>query len=229
MSVTGNLVLGEKLSVSLAGGGSGSVVSNDGAINCASPGGSYSSLYLPGANVSLTAVASGTSAFGAWSSGCTGTNPHACGEAMNSVQSDSATFNPPPGDFSLIPASASISIQKEAQVADVLTITAPATLAAFAFPRNHGNNTARRNWCVFGEFQEVARGIPAARRWRHALVRCTRRMRHFGAGAPELHGDGQRNVRILTELEDGDAQRSMKKSGNFQERGQETLIRSSPE
>ena len=123
MTVTANFVLGEKLSVSLAGGGSGSVVSNDGAINCASPGSSCSSLYLPGANVSLTAVAAGTSVFAAWSGACTGTNANACSVTMNSVQSVTATFNPPPGDFSLVPAFASVTTQTGAQVTDVLTLT----------------------------------------------------------------------------------------------------------
>ena len=123
MTVTANFVLGEKLSVAFAGGGSGSVVSKDGAINCANAGGTCSSLYLPGTAVSLTAAAAGSSVFGAWSGACTGTDPNTCSVTMNSVQSVTATFNPPPGDFSLIPASASITTQTGAQVADVLTLT----------------------------------------------------------------------------------------------------------
>src|ERR1700730_8139900 len=97
-SVTVNFVLGVKLSVSLAGSGSGSVASKDSTINCASSGANCFSLYLPGTSVSLTAVPTGTSVFGGWSGGCTGMDPNVCGVTMNSVQSVTATFNPP-SDF----------------------------------------------------------------------------------------------------------------------------------
>ena len=69
---------------------------------------------------------------------------------------------------------------------------------------------------MLGGFQEETRTFAVARRRRHALFRRTRRLRrpkqHYGADAPELLGDGQRNVWIVTALDDGDAHRSIKKS-----------------
>lgn len=122
-TVTANFVLGEKLSIVLAGSGSGSVTSKDGAINCANVGGTCSSLYVPATAVSLTAAAAGASVFGAWSGACTGTDPNTCSVTMNSVQTVTATFNPPPPDFTLAPATASFTTQTGAQVNDVLTLT----------------------------------------------------------------------------------------------------------
>jgi uncharacterized repeat protein (TIGR01451 family) len=185
-SLTANFVLGENLSVAFAGTGSGSITSKDGAINCANSAGNCSASYLPGTSVSLTAAPAGTSVFAGWSGACSGTDPNVCSVTMNSVQSVTATFNPPP-DFALAPATTTFTTQTGAQVTDVLTltgqngfagavtltcavtgpaplptckvsqspvmlgsspgsstltITAPATLAAFALPRNDGNNTA---------------------------------------------------------------------------------------
>jgi uncharacterized repeat protein (TIGR01451 family) len=121
-SVMANFALGEKLSVALAGSGSGTVTSNDGAINCAGSSGTCSSLYLPGTSVSLTAAPAGTSVFGGWSGACTGMDPKACSITLNSNQSVTATFNPPP-DFSLTAQPSSISTQKGMQVTDTLTLT----------------------------------------------------------------------------------------------------------
>lgn len=123
MTVTANFVLGEKLSVALAGSGSGSVTSKDGGINCANSGGNCSSLYVPGTPVSLTAAPAGSSVFGGWSGGCTGTDPTVCGVTMNSVQTVTATFNPPPPDFTLAPASTTFTTQTGVQVTDALTLT----------------------------------------------------------------------------------------------------------
>ena len=181
-----NFVLGENLSVAFAGTGSGSITSKDGAINCANSAGNCSASYLPGTSVSLTAAPAGTSVFAGWSGACSGTDPNVCSVTMNSVQSVTATFNPPP-DFILAPATTTFTTQAGAQVTDVLTltgqngfagavtltcavtgpaplptckvslspvmlssspgsstltITAPATLAAFALPRNEGNHAA---------------------------------------------------------------------------------------
>ncbi len=121
-SVTANFVLGMRLTVSLAGSGSGSVTSNDGAINCASSGGTCSSLYLPGTSVSLTAAPAGTSVFGGWSDACTGTDPRVCSITLNSSQSVTAAFNPPP-DFTLTSQLLGISTQTGMQVTDTLTLT----------------------------------------------------------------------------------------------------------
>jgi uncharacterized repeat protein (TIGR01451 family) len=123
MTVSANFVLGEKLSVALAGTGSGSVTSKDGGINCANAGGNCSSLYAPGTAVSLTAAPAAPSVFGGWSGACTGTDPNVCSVTMNSVQSVTATFNPPPPDFTLSPASTSFTVQTGAQVSDALTLT----------------------------------------------------------------------------------------------------------
>jgi uncharacterized repeat protein (TIGR01451 family) len=122
-TVAANFVLGEKLSVALAGTGSGSVTSKDGAINCASSGGNCSSLYAPGTTVSLTAAPAAPSVFGGWSGACTGADPNVCSVTMNSVQSVTAMFNPPPPDFTLTPASTTFTTQTGAQVTDALTLT----------------------------------------------------------------------------------------------------------
>jgi uncharacterized repeat protein (TIGR01451 family) len=121
-SVTANFVLGIQLNVSLAGSGTGTVTSNDGVINCASSSGTCSSLYLPGTSVSLTAAPAGTSVFGGWSGACTGTDPKVCSITLNSNQSVTATFNPPP-DFILTAQPSSISTQTGMQVTDTLTLT----------------------------------------------------------------------------------------------------------
>jgi len=123
MTVTANFVLGVKLSVALAGSGNGSVTSKDGAINCANSSGNCSSLYAPGTSVSLTAAPAAPSVFGGWSGACSGSDPNVCSVTMNSVQSVTATFNPPPPDFTLTPASATFTTQTGAQVSDALTLT----------------------------------------------------------------------------------------------------------
>jgi uncharacterized repeat protein (TIGR01451 family) len=121
-AVTANFLLGVKLSVDLAGGGSGSVTSKDNAISCSNSGGNCSSFYLPGTPVSLTATPAGTAVFGGWSGACTGTDPNVCSVTMNSVQSVTATFNPPT-DFTLAPAVTAFTTQTGAHVTDALTLT----------------------------------------------------------------------------------------------------------
>jgi uncharacterized repeat protein (TIGR01451 family) len=123
MTVTANFVLGVKLSVAVAGSGSGSVTSKDGAINCANSSGNCSSLYAPGTSVSLTATPAAPSVFGGWSGACTGTDPNVCSVTMNSAQAVTAAFNPPPPDFTLALASTIFTVQEGAQVTDALTLT----------------------------------------------------------------------------------------------------------
>jgi uncharacterized repeat protein (TIGR01451 family) len=123
MTVTTNFVLGEKLSVVLAGSGTGSVTSEDGGINCANSGRNCSSLYPPGTPVSLTATLVAPSVFGGWSGACSGSDPNTCAVVMNSVQSVTATFNSPPPDFTLTPASTTLTVQAGAQITDALTLT----------------------------------------------------------------------------------------------------------
>jgi uncharacterized repeat protein (TIGR01451 family) len=123
MTITANFVLGKKLSVALAGSGNGSVTSRDGGINCANAGGNCSSLYVPGASVSLTAApAETTSVFGGWSGACTGTDQNVCSVTMNAAQAVTATFNPPPPDFTMAPASTIFTVQKGARVTDALML-----------------------------------------------------------------------------------------------------------
>jgi uncharacterized repeat protein (TIGR01451 family) len=120
--VTAKFVLGEKLSVALAGSGIGSVTSKDNAISCANSGGNCSSLYSPGASISLTAAPTGTSVFGGWSGACTGTDPNVCSITMNSIQAVTATFNARP-DFTLTAAFTTFTTQTGASVTDALTLT----------------------------------------------------------------------------------------------------------
>jgi len=120
-TLTANFVLGEQLSVALAGSGSGTVSSADSAISCVSSGGTCAALYLPGAAISLTAVPASGSVFASWSGACTGTNPNVCTVSMNSAESVTATFTPPP-DFSLAPAATSLTTPTGTQVTDVLTL-----------------------------------------------------------------------------------------------------------
>jgi uncharacterized repeat protein (TIGR01451 family) len=122
MTVTANFAVGEQLSVKLAGNGSGSVPSKDGAINCSSSGANCSSLYAQGTAVSLTATPATGSIFSAWSGACTGTDPNTCTIVMNSAESVTATFNLAP-DFSLAAASASVTLKTGAQATDALTLT----------------------------------------------------------------------------------------------------------
>jgi len=119
-AATANFILGMTLSVTLAGTGTGSVTSNTGGINCAAV---CSAAYLPGTVVSLTAVPAGTSVFGSWSGGCTGTDPKVCNVTMNSNQAVTATFNPPP-DFTVAPSSSSLTVTRGGQGSVVLTFPA---------------------------------------------------------------------------------------------------------
>lgn len=120
-NVGASFVAGVTLSVTIAGGGSGSVTDPGGnTINCTNTGGLCSDLYFPGTSVSLTAVASGGSKFGGWSGACSGSDPNSCNVALNTNQTVTATFTPPP-DFSLSPAAASLTVNRGGQVSDVLT------------------------------------------------------------------------------------------------------------
>jgi uncharacterized repeat protein (TIGR01451 family) len=120
-SVSANFLLGMTLTVTLAGTGAGSVTSNSGGINCAA--GPCSATYLPGTVVALTAVPAGTSTFGNWSGGCTGTDPKTCNVTMNVNQAVTATFNPPP-DFTVAPSSSSLSVTRGGQGSVVLNFPA---------------------------------------------------------------------------------------------------------
>jgi DNA-binding beta-propeller fold protein YncE len=104
------------LSVLLTGSGSGTVSSNPAGINC---GTSCSASFATGTAVNLNASAASGS-LSELSGACTGTN--ACSVTMNEDNSVTATFSTSPPDFSLQPASASLSVQPGGQVADVITV-----------------------------------------------------------------------------------------------------------
>ena len=98
-TATFDVIVGQPLSVVLAsiGGGTGTVTSDVGAINCATPApgtGTCSDIY-PGSTVTLTATPGGTSTFSGWSGGgCSGTGT--CVVTVAAATSVTATFNGPP-------------------------------------------------------------------------------------------------------------------------------------
>lgn len=106
------------LSVVLAGSGSGTVTSNPAGISC---GTDCSATFATGTAVDLTASSASGSTFSGWGANCTGTT--ACNLTMTSDEFITATFNSsPPPDFSVRPASVSLTTQRGGQVTDVLTI-----------------------------------------------------------------------------------------------------------
>jgi uncharacterized repeat protein (TIGR01451 family) len=107
------------LTVAKAGNGSGTIQSGS-SIDC---GTTCSATFLSGNTVALLAVPSSTSVFAGWSGGCTGTDPNVCRVTMNSNQSVTAQFVPAP-DFTLNPASSSLTMKRGGQVSDVLTFPA---------------------------------------------------------------------------------------------------------
>jgi thermitase len=88
-----------RLSVSLAGSGSGTVTSNGAGINC---GSSCSSIYDSGTSVTLTATRATDSTFSGWSGVCSNSGL-TCTVVMNSDENITATFqksSSPPGNNS---------------------------------------------------------------------------------------------------------------------------------
>ena len=93
-AVTATFVLVVRpLTVTLAGTGTGTVVSNPLGISCTNTGGvsDCSELYDHGTSVRLTATSGPHSTFAGWSGGCSGTGP--CDVSMIQAQSVTATFN----------------------------------------------------------------------------------------------------------------------------------------
>jgi phospholipase C len=78
------------LTASLAGTGTGTISSSPAGINC---GATCSASYASGTQVTLTETAGVSSAFTAWSGGCSG-NGATCALAMNANQHVTATFGP---------------------------------------------------------------------------------------------------------------------------------------
>jgi uncharacterized repeat protein (TIGR01451 family) len=107
------------LTVTDAGKGSGTVVSNPGSINC---GGACSGNFAQGTSVALSANAATGSVFSGWSGACTGSDQSNCSVTMNSGESVTATFALAP-DFTLAPASSTLTLKTGAQTTDALTLT----------------------------------------------------------------------------------------------------------
>jgi YVTN family beta-propeller protein len=105
------------LSVVLEGSGSGTVTSNPMGINC---GTSCNSSFATGTAVILDASPSSGSTFSGWSTNCSGTG--ACNVTMTSDEFVTATLSAIPPDFSMQPASASLTAQRGTQMTDVITI-----------------------------------------------------------------------------------------------------------
>jgi len=106
------------LSVISAGNGSGTVSSNPTGVNCPT---SCSAIFPTGSSVTLTASSDSGYVFSGWSGPCSGTS--ACAITMNGAEFVTATFNtPPPPDFSLTPASTTVTVQSGGQGSDVMSI-----------------------------------------------------------------------------------------------------------
>jgi uncharacterized repeat protein (TIGR03803 family) len=103
------------VSVVLAGSGGGTVTSNPAGINC---GSICSANFSSGTTATLTPTANAGSSFSGWSGGCSGTD--SC--TLTASASATATFNALLPDFSLAPASLSLTVQPGAQVTDAITI-----------------------------------------------------------------------------------------------------------
>jgi DNA-binding beta-propeller fold protein YncE len=108
------------LSVVQEGSGSGTVTSNPTGINC---GTSCAASFSPGTTVSLAASPAPGSQFSGWTANCT--RMGSCNVTLTtSDEFVTATFNgtSSPPDFSITPASASLTAQRGGQVTDVISI-----------------------------------------------------------------------------------------------------------
>jgi DNA-binding beta-propeller fold protein YncE len=105
------------VSVIDSGSGAGTVTSNPAGINCPS---SCSASFALGTMVGLTASPASGSTFAAWSGACSSVG--ACNVTTTGFVT--ATFNSlPPPDFSLSPASATLTLQPGTQKTDAMTLT----------------------------------------------------------------------------------------------------------
>jgi len=105
------------LSVLTAGNGTGTVTSIPAGVNCPT---SCSASFPSGSTVTLAASPDSGYVFSGWSGACSGTG--ACSPIMNGGEFVTATFNTPPPDFSLSPASTGLNVQLGGQVTDTITI-----------------------------------------------------------------------------------------------------------
>jgi hypothetical protein len=103
------------LSVSLAGNDGGSVTSTPAGINC---GNVCSSSFITGTKIALTATPNATSNFTGWSGACSGAG--SCNVTLNATASVNATFTAQ--DFSMAPASTSLSLQSGTPQTDIIAV-----------------------------------------------------------------------------------------------------------
>jgi uncharacterized repeat protein (TIGR03803 family) len=103
------------VSVVLAGSGGGTVTSSPAGISCS---GVCSANFARGTTATLTPTANAGSSFSGWSGDCSGTGP--C--TLTTTASATATFNAGLPDFSVAPASLSLTVLPGGQVTDAVTI-----------------------------------------------------------------------------------------------------------
>jgi hypothetical protein len=103
------------LSLTLAGTGGGAVTSQPAVMNCKS---SCIGNFAPGTTLALTATPAAGSIFAGWSGACSGAGT--CSLTMNAAASATATFTLQ--DFSLTPASTTLTVQPGGQGTDVMTM-----------------------------------------------------------------------------------------------------------
>jgi hypothetical protein len=103
------------LTLTLAGSGVGTVISQPAVMNCKN---SCIGNFAPGTTVTLTAVPDAVSNFTGWSGACSGTGT--CSVTLNAAANVTATLTLQ--DFSLSPASAKLTLQPGAQGTDVITL-----------------------------------------------------------------------------------------------------------
>jgi FG-GAP-like repeat/Divergent InlB B-repeat domain/FG-GAP repeat len=109
-----------RLAVTKAGAGTGTVSSTPPGISC---GTACTSLFEAATQISLVASPAPGSTFASWTGACSGPDANACLVTLTSDLSVSATFNPL-SDFSMTPASTSLSMKRGSLATDVLTFTA---------------------------------------------------------------------------------------------------------
>ena len=103
------------LSVAKAGNGSGAVISSPSGINC---GSTCSASFPSGSSVQLRANPNASSTFSGWSGACSGTST--CTVTVSAAASVTATFNLQ--DFSMTPASPSMTLPPGGEGTDVITL-----------------------------------------------------------------------------------------------------------
>jgi phospholipase C len=91
VTATFNVLVGDVLTVTTTGGGTGTVTSNPAGVNCTTGVTTGCSVTFPaGASIALTETPAAGSTFSSWSGGCTGTTT--CSVTLNAASSVTASF-----------------------------------------------------------------------------------------------------------------------------------------